>query len=50
VLGESFGASMESAFQEDLKNSNEVTREEWEQRPFTHRVKEWAARRLEYWL
>jgi cardiolipin synthase len=50
VLGESFGASMESAFQEDLKNSKEVIREEWEQRPFTHRVKEWAARRLEYWL
>ncbi|MES2535160.1 MAG: cardiolipin synthase [Pseudomonadota bacterium] len=50
VLGEGFGASMESAFQEDLKNSIEITKEEWNQRPPSQRVKEWAARGLEYWL
>jgi cardiolipin synthase len=50
ILGEPFGNSMESAFQEDLKNSIEVTKEEWEQRPLADRVKEWAARSLEYWL
>lgn len=50
VLGESFGNSMESAFQEDLTNSVEVTKAEWEQRPLADRIKEWAARSLEYWL
>jgi cardiolipin synthase len=50
VLGEAFGASMESAFQEDLKNSDEVTKEAWEQRPLSDRIREWAARSMEYWL
>ncbi|MGB6056117.1 MAG: cardiolipin synthase [Burkholderiaceae bacterium] len=50
VLGPDFGRAMESAFQEDLQDSREVTAEEWEQRPWSQRMKEWAARRLEYWL
>ena len=50
VLNENFGAEMETAFQEDLRGSREITKEEWEQRPFPDRVKEWAARTLEYWL
>ncbi|MGB7480163.1 MAG: phospholipase D-like domain-containing protein, partial [Burkholderiaceae bacterium] len=50
VLGPDFGQAMESAFQEDLQDSREVTAEEWEQRPWSQRMKEWAARRLEYWL
>ncbi|MEB0134830.1 cardiolipin synthase [Actimicrobium sp. CCC2.4] len=50
VLGDEFGASMESAFAEDLRGSTEVTIESWGQRPLSDRIKEFAARTLEYWL
>jgi cardiolipin synthase len=50
VFGEEFGNVMENAFSEDLRDSVEVTKEKWEQRPFGDRLKEWTARRLEYWL
>ena len=50
VLGTDFGQAMENAFQEDLRDSHQVVREEWEQRPVGERLKEWAARRLAYWL
>lgn len=50
VLGEEFGASMEAAFREDMRNSIEVTKEAWEQRSLYERIKEWAARSFEYWL
>jgi cardiolipin synthase A/B len=50
VLGESFGREMEDAFQEDLRNSIEITPEKWHRRPIADRIKEWAARLLGYWL
>jgi cardiolipin synthase len=50
VFGDEFGAAMESAFNEDLRNSAEVTKAAWEQRPISDRLKEWAARTLAYWL
>jgi cardiolipin synthase A/B len=50
VLGEEFGRRMETAFQEDLKNSVQISLEEWEKRPFFERIKETAARTFEYWL
>ncbi len=50
VLGDPFGRTMESAFQEDIRNSHEVKLEEWEQRSPAERVKEWSARRLAYYL
>lgn len=50
VLGTDFGAGMEAAFREDLRNSIEVGRREWTQRGLAERIKEWAARRLQYWL
>jgi cardiolipin synthase len=50
VIGEAFGNRMEAAFQEDIRNSIPVSREEWEKRPFTDRIKEMAARSFEYWL
>ena len=50
ILNERFGAEMEAAFQEDLRGSHEITKEQWAQRPFSDRIKEWAARTLEYWL
>jgi len=50
VMDSAFGNAMESAFEEDLRQSVEVTAEQWEQRPLADRLKEWAARRLEFWL
>jgi cardiolipin synthase len=50
VLGDTFGASMESAFAEDLRNAVQITKEAWAQRPLSDRVKEFAARTLGYYL
>ncbi len=50
VFDEDFGKRMEAAFQKDLKNSVQISREEWEQRSFFERFKEAASRSLEYWL
>ena len=50
VFGDEFGNAMENTFLEDLRYSVEVTQDKWAQRPLSDRVKEWAARRLEYWL
>jgi cardiolipin synthase A/B len=50
VLDEAFGHDMESAFQEDLRHSLEITEQTWAQRPFINRIKEWVARTFKYWL
>ncbi|MDP9108521.1 MAG: cardiolipin synthase [Pseudomonadota bacterium] len=50
VLGDAFGANMESAFAEDLRDSNEITAESWRNRALSDRLKEFAARAFEYWL
>jgi cardiolipin synthase len=50
ILGEEFGKQMENAFQEDLRNSVEVTKDTWEERGWFERMKENAARMFEYWL
>jgi cardiolipin synthase A/B len=50
VFGDEFANTMENTFAEDLRDSVEITNEKWEQRPLGDRIKEWAARRLEYWL
>ncbi|GGI17282.1 cardiolipin synthase [Oxalicibacterium faecigallinarum] len=50
ALDQAFGSIMEDAFQEDLRNSIEVLPEEWANRPSSDRLREWFARRFEYWL
>jgi cardiolipin synthase len=50
VIDPAFGRDMESAFNEDLRDSKEVTLEHWRDRPWADRVKEWAARLTEYWI
>jgi cardiolipin synthase len=50
VMGDAFGAEMDSAFQEDLRNSTEVTLSAWQRRPLLARVSEWLAGLLSYWL
>ncbi|WP_394781500.1 cardiolipin synthase [Undibacterium sp.] len=50
VLGDSFGDDMEKTFDGDLRGSKEVSKEEWEKRPVSDKLKEWAAMRMQYWL
>ncbi|WP_211473986.1 cardiolipin synthase [Collimonas humicola] len=50
VIDDQFGHEMERAFREDVRGSQQITLEQWRQRPFSDRVKEWAARSLGYWL
>jgi cardiolipin synthase len=50
VLDRNFGQEMEAAFNEDLRDSVEVTRESWARRPLADRMKEWSARLFDYWL
>jgi cardiolipin synthase len=50
VLDPAFGQDMENAFNEDLRDSRPVTREEWSHRPWSDRIKEFAARLTEYWI
>ena len=50
VLDPGFGREMESAFEEDLRDSKPVTLEQWRSRPWADRIKEFAARLTEYWI
>ena len=50
VLDPAFGRDMESAFEEDLRDSKQVTLEQWRRRPISDRIKEFAARLTEYWI
>jgi len=50
VLDPAFGRDMESAFNEDLRDSKEVTLEQWRRRPWTSRIREMLSRLTEYWI
>lgn len=50
IIDPAFGTSMESAFNEDLRDSREVNLERWRHRPWSDRIKEWMARLGEYWI
>jgi len=50
VVDPGFGADMESAFNEDMRDSKEVTLEGWRHRPWGDRVREWAANLAGYWI
>jgi cardiolipin synthase len=50
VLDPAFGQDMENAFNEDLRDSKPVTREEWSHRPWSDRIKEFGSRLTEYWI
>jgi cardiolipin synthase len=41
---------MKAAFEADLAESQAITLEQWQQRPFGFRMKESLARLWEYWL
>lgn len=50
ILDTAFAQEMERAFSEDLRDSKEVTLDEWRRRPLSDRIKEWGARLTEYWI
>jgi cardiolipin synthase A/B len=50
VMDPAFGRDMESAFNEDLRDSKEVTLAAWRQRPLSDRFKEWLGRMAAYWI
>lgn len=50
VLGTDFAAQMKAAFLRDVANSEAITHEDWQRRPFTERMKEAGASLLSRWL
>jgi len=50
ILGQGFGAQMQTMFDTDLAASSLITPEQWAQRSLGNRFKETAARLWEYWL
>jgi cardiolipin synthase A/B len=46
ILDEGFGRTMEAAFEEDLKHSDQIHLEQWRRRGTWAKVKEWVASRL----
>jgi cardiolipin synthase len=50
VLGGDFGNQMRAMFEVDLKGSQEITLDAWQQRPLGMRLKETFARVWQYWL
>ncbi|MFC0252665.1 cardiolipin synthase [Massilia consociata] len=50
VLDPIFGRDMEAAFNEDLRSSKEVTLEQWRNRPWKDRIREFLGRLAEYWI
>ena len=50
VFSPEFGLEMENAFTEDLKSSTRLSKETWEERSMMEKIKQWMARRFEYWL
>ncbi|GAB3416053.1 cardiolipin synthase [Massilia agilis] len=50
VMDPAFGRDMESAFNEDLRDSKEVTLAQWRKRPLKDRFMEMIGRMAEYWI
>ncbi len=44
ILGQEFGAQMQTMFERDLASSNAITLEQWNERPLSMRLREQAAR------
>jgi cardiolipin synthase len=50
VMGASFGMEMERMFIDDLAGANEITRAQWERRPWRERLRQRLAVLLKYWI
>ncbi len=47
VLNQDFGAQMVAHFQDDLKNAKQIDPRQWDERPFSEKAHEWAARMVQ---
>lgn len=50
ILSIDFAERMEALFQHDMRESVEITAEQWSRRGFQQRWREWAVRLFAYWL
>jgi cardiolipin synthase len=50
ILGRDFARQMDAMFARDLAESDAIDLDSWERRSPLLRLKEWAARLVEYWL
>ncbi|MDR3567447.1 MAG: cardiolipin synthase [Syntrophobacteraceae bacterium] len=50
ILGRGFADSMETMFEKDLEDSDQISLDEWEKRSQDDRLKEWSANLLKHWL
>jgi cardiolipin synthase len=50
VIGRSFAEQMERVFEADLERSKTIVLEEWDQRPFSDKTKQWWASWTRYWI
>lgn len=50
ILGSDFANQMETMFNQDLAQSDQINLLQWQQRPLNSRFKEWLSRLPEYWL
>ncbi len=48
IIGADFSDQMEAMFQNDLRDSKQITPAQWAKRPWWQQVKEWFARLFEY--
>jgi len=50
ILGRDFADNMQAMFERDLEDSDQITLEEWEKRPFDNHLKEDFSRLFKHWL
>jgi len=50
VLSAAFAKKMEALFERDLRESTEITAEQWGARGLLQRLREWSIRLFAYWL
>jgi cardiolipin synthase len=50
VIGHEFGKKMEAMYRDDLARAKEITRQRWEQRPWSERFNQRMAVLLKYWI
>jgi len=50
ILGRDFAKQMDAMFAKDQAESDAIDLKHWKRRSLTHRLKEWLARLVEYWL
>jgi cardiolipin synthase len=50
ILGRETGAQLETSFQEDIRNADEISREAWSRRPLEQKLRETYSRVWAYWM